>query len=161
MMILIEATDADFEQMVKGHAPGRFRLADGGLETLETQEMLRELARTIRPIFTPASWLLVEGHEVVVLCSLVRQPADGGIDIGYGVAQSRRKQGFASAAVAMLLSWARDDRRVLTVRAETSVLNLPSQQVLEHNKFKRIGERIDGEDGEMICWSAAVDSSSC
>lgn len=157
-MILIEATDLDFEELISGRAPLELQLPAGGVERVEVLTMLRELANNIRPAFNPTSWMMVEGREVVGLCSLVKHPANDGIDIGYGVAVNRRRRGFASAAVGALLQWARDDRRVKTLRAETSVKNLPSQRVLERNGFERIGERMDDEDGELICWSAATNA---
>ncbi len=156
-MILIEATDADFETLLSGGSPGDLDLPDGDLESPEVLTMLRGLANSIRPAFTPASWMMVEGREVVGLCSLVKPPTDEGVDIGYGVAASQRNRGFAGAAVGALLAWARDDQRVRAVRAETSIQNLPSQRVLERNGFAQTGERTDDEDGELICWSAATD----
>lgn len=118
--------------------------------------MLRGLANTIRADFSPASWIMVEEGEAVGLCSIVKQPSADGIDIGYGVSPSRRMLGFGTAAVGALLVWGRQDERVLFVRAETSTHNLPSQRVLEVNGFERVGERVDDEEGELICWSIAT-----
>ena len=116
--------------------------------------MLRNLANSIRPDFCPASWMMIEDGEVVGLCSLVRQPSEHGLDIGYGVSPSRRRRGLASAAVRALLEWGRNDPRVSFVRAETSVSNIPSQRVLQNSGFAPVGERVDDEDGELICWRA-------
>lgn len=155
-MILIEATDADFEELICGRAPLDLKLPVGGVERVEVLKMLRGLANNIRPAFTPASWMMVEKREVVGLCSLVKPPSGDGVDFGYGVAVNRRRRGFASAAVGALLQWACVDHRVQNLRAETSVKNLPSQRVLERNGFDRIGERIDDEDGALICWGVAT-----
>jgi RimJ/RimL family protein N-acetyltransferase len=124
------------------------------VERIEVLAMLRDLANSIRPSFRPASWMMIENGEVVGLCSLVRQPSRHGIDIGYGVSPSRRRLGLASAAVSALLAWSREDGRVRCVRAETSLTNIPSQRVLQNNGFERVGERVDDEDGELICWRA-------
>lgn len=155
-MILIEATDHDFAALMLGEAPREYILPAGGLERPEVLKMLRGLAADIRLSFEPASWLMIESGEVVGLCSLVKKPSGGGIDIGYGVAAARRHRGLASAATGALIEWARRDYRVQIVRAETSVDNLPSQRVLERNGFARAGERIDEEDGRVFCWSIEV-----
>lgn len=118
--------------------------------------MLRDLANTIRPAFAPASWMIVEGSEIVGLCSLVKPPTRDGIDIGYGVTSCRRGRGIASNAIRALLDWAIGDGRVREVRAETSIHNRASQRVLERNGFETVGERIDAEDGELLCWRAVV-----
>jgi RimJ/RimL family protein N-acetyltransferase len=155
-MILLAASNTDILALIAGDSPRDLELPDGAVESAEVLGMLRDLANTIRPTFEPASWMAVEGHEIVGLCSLVKPPHDSGIDIGYGIAATRRQQGHASAAVGALLDWARTDDRVQSVRAETSVDNLASQRVLEVNGFTRSGRRIDEEDGELICWSIAT-----
>lgn len=40
------------------------------------------------------------------------------------------------------------------IAAETGVGNIASQHVLERNGFARAGERINAEDGPVICWEA-------
>ncbi|RYY26847.1 MAG: N-acetyltransferase [Sphingomonadales bacterium] len=155
-MLLIETTDADFGDLIEGVAPRGLRQPSGGMERPEVLAMLRQLATEIRPIFRPASWMMVEEGEIVGLCSIVKLPSDEGVFIGYGVAPERRLLGFASAGVRALLEWARNDGRVDVIRAETSVHNRPSQRVLERNGFKRTGARVDEEDGDLICWSLAV-----
>jgi RimJ/RimL family protein N-acetyltransferase len=152
-MDLVVAADAHFLALIKGDAPEGFSVPDGGLENSQVLQMLRDLANKIRPTFQPAAWMIVEGREIVGLCSLVKEPSGEGIDIGYGIAPGRRRLGHASAAVAAILDWARSDNRVRSLRAETSSTNIPSQRVLVSNAFKQIGTRFDEEDGELICWS--------
>lgn len=154
--MLLEATDDDFAVLLDGQAPRGLKLPDGPVESPEVLGMLRDLANTIRPAFAPASWMVIESGEIVGLCSLVKAPADGGIDIGYGITENRRRLGFASGAVASLLDWARHDERVATVRAETSVNNLASQRTLDCNGFQKTGVRSDEEDGDLFCWAVST-----
>jgi RimJ/RimL family protein N-acetyltransferase len=155
-MDLIEATDADFADLVEGRAPRSLRIPADGVEAVGVLVMLRDLAKTIRPGFSPASWMMVEAGEVVGLCSIVRQPSGSAVDIGYGVSPDRRGNGLASAAVGAVLEWARLDERVQCIRAETSIHNMASQRVLERNGFERVGERRDDEDGDLLCWRVAT-----
>jgi RimJ/RimL family protein N-acetyltransferase len=74
------------------------------------------------------------------------------VEIGYGVAPSRRGLGVAGRAIAEVVAWARRDPRAEALSAETSTTNLASQAVLTRNGFLRVGERIDEEDGPLILW---------
>jgi len=155
--MLIEATDAHFAALIAGDAPDGLAVAEGGVETPEVLAMLRGLSAEVGESFQPNAWLIVEDGEVVGLTSLVRVPYVGDtVMLGYGVAASRRRRGIATRAVADLLAWARSDRRVTTVTAETSIHNVPSRRVLEANGFTRTGEREDEEDGPLFCWSVGV-----
>ena len=154
--MIIEANDADFAALVANKGPRGLKLPDGPFEDPDVLAMLRGLAESIHPTFTPASWLIVEQGEVVGLCSLVSMPSDGVVDIGYGIMEARRARGYATAAVESLVDWARGDGRVRLCRAETSVHNHPSQRVLEANGFQLAGIRSDNEDGDLICWSLPV-----
>jgi len=155
--MLIEATDAHFADLIAGRNPEGLTVAEGGVETPEVVAMLRGLSAEVGESFQPNAWLIVEDGEVVGLTSLVRTPYVGDtVMIGYGVAASRRERGIARRAVAELLAWARDDHRVSTVTAETSIHNGPSQRVLEANGFVRTGERTDEEDGELFVWAVGV-----
>ena len=119
--------------------------------------MLAEVAERVRETFSPASWLIVEDGEVVGMCSITRPPSGGVIDIGYGIAPTRQNCGFASGAIGDIVAWARTAPNVQAITAETSVANLASQRVLERNGFVRVGERVDDEDGPLICWRCSVD----
>ena len=155
--MLVEATDEHFAALISGAAPLGLTVPDGGVEMVEVLEMLRGLAQSVRQQIGPASWLIVADGEIVGLCSITKAfPTPGTIEIGYGLAQARRGRGHAAAAVAELLDWARSDKRIAAVAADTAVDNLPSQRVLERNGFTRIGGRIDAEDGPLICWRRDV-----
>jgi RimJ/RimL family protein N-acetyltransferase len=155
--MLIEATDAHFAALIAGESPDGLAVAEGGVETPEVLAMLRGLSAEVGESFEPNAWLIVEDGEVVGLTSLVRTPYVGDtVMIGYGVAASRRRRGIATRAVAEVLAWARGDRRVTTVTAETAVDNDASRRVLETNGFVKSGEREDEEDGPLFCWSAGV-----
>lgn len=102
-------------------------------------------------------WMMTADGEVVGLCGYKRPAdADGAVEIGYGVAASRRRCGHATRAVALMLDQARADPLVLSVVAETALDNIPSQRALEANGFMRVGERTDAEDGELILWRYVV-----
>ncbi len=153
--MIVEATAEDFEAMISGIPPRDLRLSEDAVAPTAVLEMLGDLAQTIRPTFAPAAWMVVERGELVGLCSLVRPPVGDEIHIGYGIAPSCQDRGYAARAVADLLVWARRDPRVGAVTA-TSIDNPASRRVLERNGFVQTSERIDEEDGPVICWRIAT-----
>jgi RimJ/RimL family protein N-acetyltransferase len=156
--MIIELTTRAFEALLKGIAPRNLRLVqDSAIAPPEILEMLNRLAADIGAEFSPSAWMIVEDGEIVGLCSIVRVPQDGNIHIGYGVAPTRQGLGCPTRAIGQLLEWARNDPRVALISAETGVENIASQRVLERNGFTRAGERIDAEDGPLICWEAMTD----
>ncbi len=155
--MLIVATDKHFLDLVAGAAPNGFKMAPGGIESPEILQMLRELAASVSAHFAPAAWLIVEHNEVVGMCSVKAAPsADAAVDIGYGIAETRRGRGCAGRAVANVIAWARADTRINILTAETSIDNIPSQCVLKRNGFVHTGNRMDDEDGMLMCWHVYV-----
>jgi RimJ/RimL family protein N-acetyltransferase len=158
---LLEATDDDFEWMIRGDAvPNRgLSLPPGGVDAKAVLAHVRAIARTLLQQWgRTASWMIVANAEVVGLCSYKYRPtADGAVDIGYGVAASRRRRGHAKHAVAAILANARRDQSIQDVFADTAVENVASQGVLKKNGFERIGTHVDPHDGEaLIRWRADV-----
>src|SRR5439155_12420036 len=97
-----------------------------------------------------ANWLMIVADELVGIIGLKSDEGER-VEIGYGVAASRERQGFASAAVAALVPILRN-RGVSMVTAETSNEHPASQRVLQRNGFVTVGERVDEEDGPLIEW---------
>jgi RimJ/RimL family protein N-acetyltransferase len=153
-----EARAEHFDRLLAGAAPEPgVALAGSAIAPPEVLAMLADLAASIRPAFSPAAWMILEGDRLVGLCSLHKVPEDGVLTIGYGVAPSEQGRGAAGGAIAAMLAWAHRDPRVRAVTAETNKANIPSQRVLERNGFAVTGERSDAEDGDLLCW--AVDCS--
>ncbi len=150
--MILETTKDDYARLILGQAPRNLRLPDTPIAPPVILEMLAGVADRVWQVFSPASWLIVENDEVVGLCSITRPPERGVIDIGYGVAPSRQGRGSAGRAIGEIVAWAKASADVTAITADTSTTNLASQRVLERNGFIRVGERIDKEDGPLICW---------
>lgn len=73
------------------------------------------------------------------------------VEIGYGFSPSHWSRGYATEAVAAVVSSLFADG-VSLVRAETAVGNTASQRVLEKNGFEETGNRWNDDDGELILW---------
>jgi RimJ/RimL family protein N-acetyltransferase len=101
--------------------------------------------------------MMVADGEVVGLCGCKGPPSESGeVEIGYGVAPSRRERGHATAAVRALLEAVGREADVRAVVALTALDNVPSQCVLLRNGFVRTGTQPDPDDGEVIVWRRDV-----
>ena len=96
--------------------------------------------------------MIVSGDEIVGLCGYHKPPRNGEVEIGYGIAQSHRKLGHATRAVAAIIEHASQDSTIKSIVAETTTSNLPSGRVLANNGFVQVGTRHSAEDGDLICW---------
>jgi RimJ/RimL family protein N-acetyltransferase len=149
---LVEVSDAHFAWMLGGPAPApELRLPPGGVDEPAVIEVVRRMASKVRIAASLGGMIVVDG-EVVGLCGSKAAPTpDGVIEIGYGVARSRRGRGYATQAVAALVEAARHAGNIRRLLAETAA-HIASQRVLERNGFSRKGARSDPEDGDMIIW---------
>jgi len=74
-----------------------------------------------------------------------RPPKDGVVEIGFGLAESARGQGYATEAVAELCRWAFTQPGVRRVVARTTADNAGAQGVLA-----RVGFRLEQTDDEVL-----------
>jgi len=155
--MIVETTREDYASLLLGRAPRNFTLPDTPIAPPEVLQMLADVASRVSETFSPTSWLIVEQGEVTGLCSVTRPPADRVIDIGYGIAPSRQGRGIAGRAIGEIVAWARASEQVVAITAETAVTNIASQRVLMRNEFVQVGERVDDEDGPLLCWRRAAD----
>lgn len=95
------------------------------------------------------------------LSGIVRDSLQSGV-VGYWIDRARNGRGLATGAVAEILAHAFDELDLHRVEAATLVDNLPSQRVLEKNRFERIGVarrylRIDDEWRDFVLFQRLTD----
>jgi RimJ/RimL family protein N-acetyltransferase len=135
----------ELEQLTRGRAAA---IVAGDLSSLEAgegwphEDTLDGLRMAANPDTEPP-WLVLLDGVVVGDCGTVGPPVDGGVEIGYGLAEPYRGRGLGTEVVGRLaeLLLARPDVRRLT--AEVLLDNVPSHRVLEKNGF--VVEHTDGE----------------
>lgn len=87
---------------------------------------------------------------VIGACGFLGPPDEmGAVRVGYGLAESARRHGYATEALRGLLDWARSQDGLTCVLADTTRTNVRSQRVME-----RAGMRRVGEDGELLYYMA-------
>jgi RimJ/RimL family protein N-acetyltransferase len=77
---------------------------------------------------------------------------DGMVEIGYAVVPEHRRQGYAGAALAVLLARAAREPDVRTVRLSISPGNSVSRRLADRYGFIEVGEQEDEEDGREIIY---------
>lgn len=126
--------------------------AENAVAPPEVIALLADLTAAIEPQFAPAAWRIVVAARTVGLLSLTCTPQAGVLTLGYGIAPAHQGRGLAGAALAEFVQWAWTEPRIHVLKAETAVDNLPSQAVLRRNGFCVAGQRMDAEDGALLCW---------
>ena len=69
---------------------------------------------------------------------------DGIVEVGYGIDENYRRNGFATEALDNIVKWALSFPEVKAVQAQTEVNNTISQKVLLHNGFQHVGQGAEG-----------------
>ena len=82
--------------------------------------------------------------------------ADGAVEVGYTVLPHLRGRGYATAALAALVTEAADAPDVRVVRASVSPDNPASLAVVRRAGFVQVGEQVDDEDGLELVHELAV-----
>ncbi|MCP2330825.1 GNAT family N-acetyltransferase [Actinoalloteichus caeruleus] len=84
----------------------------------------------------------------------------GMVEIGYAVEPAHRRQGYAAAALEVLLDRAATEPGVRTVRLSISPDNLVSTHLATRFHFTRVGEQWDDEDGLEIRYERPAGGSA-
>jgi len=159
-MKLVELSEGDIAAMLAGRGEVRPVMAQppGGVDDVAVLGHVGRMAARMRAAGEGGGqYMMVVAGEVVGLCGIKAAPSlEGEVEIGYGVAASRRRRGYATAAVAALVATLARDERVLRVLALTVPGNVASQRALAANGFTRTGTQVDAGDGEVIRWELPV-----
>jgi len=87
---------------------------------------------------------LTSGTRVGGLCFKGAPDAEGGVEIGYGIDEAYRRNGYASEAVTGVIKWAAEQSGVRRVTAQTEEENAASEKVLLKSGFAKDGRGDEG-----------------
>ena len=109
------------------------------------REILLQSLRTLDELGFPAWWLtnwsIVEIADKTVIGGITfKGPPNqaGEVEIGYGIADAYRNNGYMTECLQALVRWALEQDGVTAVTAETAKENLPSEVVLRNNGFEHV-----------------------
>jgi ribosomal-protein-alanine N-acetyltransferase len=97
--------------------------------------------------------------QTVGQCGFKGPPADGVVEIAYGVDPEHQNKGYATEAAEALTNFAFAEN-VRTVRAHTLPNPNASTRVLTKCGFRHLGEVIDPEDGLVWRWEKLREQSA-
>lgn len=87
---------------------------------------------------------------IVGTCSFKGPPADGVVEIAYGIEPDHQNNGYATESARALVDYAFTHGSVRLVRAHTLPDAVASKRVLEKCGFRHVGYVEDPEDG-IVC----------
>jgi RimJ/RimL family protein N-acetyltransferase len=103
----------------------------------------------------PTRAIAIHRQEGVVIGDVRFEPsprAQSEFEIGYGIARSRRRQGYAVEAVTAVIDWLFEDAGAETILAGCDAGNMASV-----NTLRRLGFWLDSNPGQTFWWVLAPD----
>lgn len=102
--------------------------------------------------------VLRESNELIGSISFHAPPNSVGmVEVGLGICEAHRGQGYASEALRGLWTWACDQQGVSVLRYTVSPENAPSQAMISHYPCDYLGQQIDEEDGPEDIYEIPVE----
>ena len=104
-------------------------------------------------------WIVLRSTGAIIGSTSFHGAPDGQgmIEIGLGIQESFRNQGFAREALLGMWQWALEAPEVKVLRYTVGVENAPSIRVIESFGFHYQGEQIDEEDGPESIYEMSKD----
>lgn len=112
-------------------------------------EMIEEMKKNPDNQIWATDWdiNLLGGEHIGGIAFKGKPNERGEVEVGYGIDEAYRGQGYATEAVAAMLEWALAQEGVACVQAQTKEWNEISQKVLRNNHFKAAGQ---GQEGPLF-----------
>jgi len=95
---------------------------------------------TKNPLFY-TMWIIIEKRIKAIIggiCFHGEPDEDGEVEIGYGTDSDHQNKGYMTEAISGVIQWAKSNKHVHIIKAETDKTNIASILVLEKNNFKLI-----------------------
>ena len=101
-----------------------------------------------------------DSGTVVGTCGFKGPPADGVVEIAYGIDPEHQHNGYATEVAGALVDYASSRENVRLVRAHTLPDAVASKRVLNKCGFRYVGETVDPDDGTVCRFERPVDERS-
>ena len=149
MQICNHIIDGDFSDLYKmGLKKGKSWPDNDVIETLP--KIINNLSKVEAPTGFE-SWMIVKNDTSEIIGDVGFKGynyQEENIDIGYGIIQEERRNGYAEEAALALIKWAFSNENIKEITARCLIENVSSIQLLKKMKFIEIKK-----DENMIYWS--------
>jgi len=84
-------------------------------------------------------WIMIEKNLKAIIggiCFHGEPDENGEVEIGYGTDRDYQNKGYMTETIFGLIQWAKNNRRIQIIKAETDKTNTASIIVLEKNNFE-------------------------
>ena len=104
-------------------------------------------------------WIVLRATKEVVGSISFHAPPDevGMIEIGFGICEPCRNNGYGKEALLGMWTWVIDQPGVQTLRYTVSATNAPSMSIINSLGFEHVGQQIDEEDGPEEIFEMSAD----
>lgn len=147
---------ADLRALAAGAFPASLpgNVADGALPPAFVAERSLDQLRAGKSPFWCSTYLIVREADAAIVgaCGFKDEPAEGCVEIGYGVAPACRKQGIATQAVAELVRVAFASGEADAVLAQVNPDNVGSTRTVQSLGFAALDTVIDDDGEPLVKW---------
>jgi len=115
----------------------------------------RSISHAWGPSPAPTRAVAIHRHEGVIIGDVRFDPslrAANEFEIGYSIAKSRRRQGYATEACSAVIDWLFED-----VGAETILAGCDAKKVPSVRTLRRLGFWLDSNPGQTFWWILTPD----
>ena len=104
-------------------------------------------------------WIVLRETKQIVGSISFHAPPDevGMIEIGFGICEPCRNNGYGKEALLGMWTWVIDQPGVQTLRYTVSATNAPSMSIINSLGFEHVGQQIDEEDGPEEIFEMSAD----
>jgi RimJ/RimL family protein N-acetyltransferase len=157
---LLPASIEHLAVLVSGKTPHQVVAARDALPpTRVPQRTLSQLAAGKSPSWCCLFYMVHQGTgEVLGTCGFKDEPRNGKVEVGYGVAPEHRGNGYATAALAQMVSLASGLDRSVVVLAQVNPANLASTRVVQKLGFVPSATVVDEDDETLVQWLSRSDA---
>jgi len=102
-------------------------------------DLLPNLSDSTKDSLFYTMWIIIEkGIKAIIggVCFHGEPDENGEVEIGYGTDEDYQNKGYMTEAIFGLIQWAKGNRCIYTLKAETDKTNIASILVLEKNNFE-------------------------
>ena len=118
------------------------------------QDILPRVSDSTKKFIYSTLWTIVLKEKNIMVGDLcfMGEPNDlDEIEIGYGIYENFRGNGFMKEAVHAIISWAKHQDGVKSITAKTEKSNIASFTILEKNDFVKVSETDN-----LYCWNLRI-----